>query len=499
MTLNRPSFLWLPLVVMTLAVGCSTSGVEGDAGGDADGSDGFAPDADFLPSCELAFDSIVVDQAPCRAWMCFRPQLALAADGESFLLTYSRNIIWWNTDVYAHLLDLSGEALTELAVDLSGRRDPAHFFGTEGPSEPMVAISWDEGWLVVWEDQPTWAGSRIVASSMDSAGATHWEGTNDHLIDPASWVGVEVLAPTRQGLVGIRPEVNTGIEHNNARLPSVVEHEGGAMVAWMAERDDQLPARTIEVGTLDRSGQRLMLDLQVSSSAAEVGSGPSLAYSGREYLVVWEDHRGGRDSGQPGYGEMGPDIWGRFVRSEGIESCTGEECFLSEEFPIAPAPHSSSAPVARWVEDSYFVVWEDNREGAYDVLTVRVSAPASDGEPTIEPPDGMNVTASPSAARRPSLAASEGRVYLLWHRGTSPWEEPARFDLLSMWSPDGGIHWSAPIVVASRAETRPEAGLAASGNSVGVAWVQDPPIDVTPEEGGALRPFDVRFTRLDCP
>jgi hypothetical protein len=498
-----PRSVWLVLALALWVPACDGGGGGVDAGLDSDVPDTVVPDAGLLPSCAVPGGSKLVVETRCEPRMCYRPTLALATDGGRFLLAYSSNIEWWNTDVKVVLLTADGDRTTEDAQRVSGcfcYAGDCRCTGVEGPSEPVTAVAWNSGWLLVWEDQATTAGSRIAASSLDASGAPVWPGITNHLLWQDLWVGVQVVAPTDR--VDLRPALDNCnenldryncIEHNNARAPAVVARGRGSVLSWTAVRDNQSPARTVEVGTFDEQGQRTMLDLEVSSAVAEVDLQPAIASSGNEVLIVWADRRLEQDTEHPRWGVMGPDIWGRFVRTDGLESCAGDECFLTDELPISPAPYASAHPVVVWAGDAYVVVWEDMRAGSPDVFVARVRVPAPGEEPTVEAADVVNLTATPRAERQPMLVADGDRLVMAWHQGNAPWDEPAFLDIVATWSPDGGRTWAEPAVVAREAETRPEAALAASGSLAGIAWVQA--ATEIPEDSG---PFEVRFARLEC-
>ncbi|HEX8438389.1 MAG TPA: hypothetical protein VF697_24985, partial [Archangium sp.] len=141
---------------------------------------------------------------------------------------------------------------------------------------------------------------------------------------------------------------------NDAFDPAVAWDGGQFLVVWSDERggedtEDIYGARVRKDGTmLDGRGVPLI--------AAPAGQRrPDVAWTGKHFLVVWEDNRG-----------VEPDIYGARVRGDTrpVEP-TG--------FPIAPHPGTQYAPRLAHDDRESLVVWGDTRGEAFLARGARVA------------------------------------------------------------------------------------------------------------------------------
>jgi len=106
-----------------------------------------------------------------------------------------------------------------------------------------------------------------------------------------------------------------------------------------------------------------LLDTTVSYTSAYYGQKyPSVAFDGTNYLVVWTDER---PNSFYSY-----DIYGARVSPSGtVHDPAG--------IAISTAPHFQKNPTVAFDGTNYFVVWEDFRNGSWDIYGVRVDTSGS--------------------------------------------------------------------------------------------------------------------------
>jgi hypothetical protein len=462
----------------------------GDADADANGDAGTRPPA----ACHLLEPpgATTVDVSQCLDSSCQRPRIDLAADGEAFLVAYSKNLRWWNSDVHARRVDEAGAALGEvLPISALVRSAFSRESGVKGASEPVAAIAWPPGWLVVWEDRLA-VHPLVAGSSRRPDGAPTWPGAEflDIARRPWTWVGAVMLAPLdchhqlRIDHEECRPHAQNGEESprrpSQATQPDVAAMDGGAVMTWLGSESwpgiriawiD--PARVASDVGPSAWGPR---DIEVAA-APEAYDRPAVAVGDETILVVWSSM-----SEVEGAGAWGPDIWARLVRRD-LASCFGR-CTVGGEVPVERAAYESSAPDVAWIGDAYLVVWQDYRAGNFEIQSTRV---LEGPQASVAAESLANLSESPGPSLAPSVATAGGVVYVAWQEGPAPWEVEGSYDVLFSRSTDGGRTWEEPLLVAADVGQWPEPRVAVAGDTVGVAWVADADAD-----------FAVRFASLRC-
>lgn len=151
-------------------------------------------------------------------------------------------------------------------------------------------------------------------------------------------------------------------------FPALAYHGGRDefLVIWEDARDySPMTARDLYGQRLSAAGIPIADDFPVSDARADQLY-PDVAYStaSRKYLVVWQDHRGGR-------GET--DIWARTLSPLG--ALEGSEIMVCAETGSQMTPRVAYSTGS----DGYLVVWQDERNGTGNgfAFAHRVS---SDGE-----------------------------------------------------------------------------------------------------------------------
>jgi hypothetical protein len=293
----------------------------------------------------------------------------------------------------------------------------------EGPSGPAVAFD-GEQYLVVWADSrrevPILMGARVRK-----------DGT---LLDPAGFIVAEPLPESREFVNGSAPAVaydgtrfivlwqgredNRGVfasrvtregrslDPEGIPLPSILSSQGvtpdiacDGRGTCLAVRKEGTEEEEPPPGEIDVLGGVLLRDGAVVGDAFRIGGRDkrpreqAVAWSGREFLVVWQDLL-------PGEGE--DDIYGARVTREGT-------VLDPEGFPISTAPGGQVTPDVAWTGSQFLVVWEDRRADEGDIFGARVTR-----EGTVLDPEGFPISAAPTEQSQPRVASGSGTTLVVW-------------------------------------------------------------------------------------
>src|SRR3990172_4834111 len=92
---------------------------------------------------------------------------------------------------------------------------------------------------------------------------------------------------------------------------------------------------------------------------------------------------------------------------------------MGEEITITAGEMEEEEPATAWDGTNYFVVWEDKRDGAFDIYGSRVSA---GGE--VLDPQGIPISTAPSDQIRPRIIWNGANFFVVWQdkRGDQDWE-----------------------------------------------------------------------------
>ncbi|WP_242371713.1 InlB B-repeat-containing protein [Anaeromyxobacter sp. SG26] len=180
----------------------------------------------------------------------------------------------------------------------------------------------------------------------------------------------------------------------------------------------------------------------VISAAAGDQVEASVAFDGRNYLVVWQDSRGA----------TGRDVYGARVTPDGTVLDPGG-------IPISTALDHQVEPALAFDGTSYLVVWEDRRTGFGDVRGARV---APNG--TVLATD-LVISGAPLHQTQPAVACATGTCLVAWRDGRAggPDVYGARVAGSTVTDPDG-----LPISRAGSSQGRPT--IASDGSGFLVTW-----------------------------
>jgi hypothetical protein len=148
-----------------------------------------------------------------------------------------------------------------------------------------------------------------------------------------------------------RPQLVPSVAYDGAGTFLVVWQQGYRY--FEQQQGDILAVRVDREGTLL---DRLPL---VVSKAPESQEAPQVAFSGGQFLVVWQDMRSGRQW----------DVYGARVTPEG-------RVVDPDGFAIAARPDSEALPQVAPAPDGFLVVWQSRTTGYYEVAGAHVSMQA---------------------------------------------------------------------------------------------------------------------------
>ena len=326
----------------------------------------------------------------------------LAFDGTNYF------VVWhdWRSvggDIYGARVDTSGVVLDPSGILISGAP-----YTQEFPSVTFGGTSY----FVAWSDRRSdndydIYGTRVDISGvvLDPSGVAVCTANNDQWYSSLAFDGTNYLvvwADWRSGnafdIYGARVDTSgtvldsSGIAITTAAdrqwIPSLAFDGTNYLVVW---DDHRSPARDIYGARVSTSGTVLdSSGIPICTSVA-YQMYPSVAFDGANYLVVWEDYRGGTD----------PDIYGARVDTSGT-------VLDSSGIAISTAADRQWTPSLAFDGTNYLVAWADWRSGNdFDIYGARV-----DTSGVVLDLQGIVISNAPDDQAL-SCLASDGSNYLV--------------------------------------------------------------------------------------
>ena len=280
---------------------------------------------------------------------------SVAFDGTNCL------VVWYDSrngfpDIYGARVNQAGNVLDPAGIAIST--------AVNGQYEPSVAFD-GTNCLVVWGDHRSgwWYDSDIYGARVDQSG---------NVLDPA---GIAISTAT-----------------NAQTCPSVAFDGTNYLVVWQDERNGQYEY-DIYGTRVDQSGNILDPTGIAIATGANGQHFPSITFDGTNYLVVWHDY----NTSPPEY-----QIYGARVDQTGnVLDTTG--------IAISVVVYWQSYPSIAFDNTNYLIVWEDWRNGSYDIYGTRVNQSGN-----VLDPAGIAISSAANSQLRPSITFDNTNYLIVW-------------------------------------------------------------------------------------
>ncbi len=333
---------------------------------------------------------------------------AVGFDGTNYLVVWQdhRNGYW---DIYGARVTGEGQVL-----------DPGGILICGAPGDQIYpAVGFDgTNYLVVWQDYRSGTRYDIYAvrvspggAVLDPAGvriaqladgrsspAVGFDGVN-YLVLWSEWQGASGynimarrVAPSGVVVDSVALTICSAVRGQGA--PAVGFDGTNYLVVWEDCRQDTLfpdiyGARVSPGGTvLDSAGFPI-------ATARYHQLTPGVAFDGSNYFVVWVDRR---------RTDTVPDIYGARVTTAGVVLDTNGIQITRES-----ARYYQSSPGVAFDGSNYFVVWDDARNGHWDIYGSRVSPSGS-----VLEPNGIRISSAPENQNSPALGFDGTNFFIVW-------------------------------------------------------------------------------------
>lgn len=294
---------------------------------------------------------------------------SIASSDINYLVVWSdtRNGNW---DIYGVRLDFSGNRIDPLDIPVSKKWSIQYY--------PQVAYGGN--YFIVWEDTRDGDFNSIYGARMNKFG---------HIIDTG----------------GIKVSINT----NTFKItPSICYGGGKYLLVWTDIKGDSsghywysvVGTRLNQNGEIIDSGGIIIADAGVDSFGFEDHFGfPSCAFSGENYLIAYNRFE------YIGNYFLGFDIFFTIIDTMGN--------VIRKKVPItAYNSYDQMFPAVVFDGENYFIVWQDERGGTFDIYGARVTQTGQ-----VMDPDGFPVISSPFLRATPSLAKGPSDEIFISYQG----------------------------------------------------------------------------------
>jgi phosphoribosylformylglycinamidine (FGAM) synthase PurS component len=386
---------------------------------------------------------------------------ALAFDGTNYLVV-------WEDDrgdsadttynIYGARVTPQGTVLDPSGIPISTAEDDQ--------LTPAVAID-GTNFLVAWEDYRTGVsdiyGARVTPQGtvLDTAGIPISTAANVQLMPALAFDGTNVLVVwadyrslgsydiygarvTPQGAVLDPAGFAVSQAAHDQNFPAVGFDGANFLVAWGDYRSgssyDIYGARVTPQGAvLDPAGFAI-------SQAVHDQYYPAVGYDGVNFLLAWEDDRGG----------SGYDIYGGRVMPEGA-------VLEPAGFLISQSANDQNSPAAGFDGENFLVAWADDRNGSgWDIYGARVTP---EGE--VLDPAGFAISSAAKDQRLPAVSFDGTNFLLVWEDYRS---DPAGDIYGARVTPQGEVLDPTGFVISQAVKDQSLPAVAFDGTNSLVVW-----------------------------
>jgi hypothetical protein len=307
-------------------------------------------------------------------------------------------------DIYGVRVDTSGEVLDSTAISIITSSNSLEY--------PHIE-RYNSHYFVVWEEIENSShqiyGARLDSSFavMDTGGIKISEDTGEQ-VEPSLILGEEYLFTVWSEMVGpiLAARVDTAgsvLDSNSINISTSVFSQwysacsfGGTnhLCVWEDKRNGE--DYNIYGARVDTSGNVLDPECIHISDAPVNQNFPRLAFSGSNYLVVWEDER---------YS----DIYGTRVDLSGT-------VLEPSGFRVGGAQWKQESPDITYGSQNYFVVWNDWRNSSGSgIYSTRVTASGA-----VLNPQGVIISYTDGLEDLyPRVGFNDSNYFVVWYRGNN--------------------------------------------------------------------------------
>jgi hypothetical protein len=321
----------------------------------------------------------------------------LAFDGANFLAVWVDTRSGSGADLYGARVTPAGEVLDPDGIPVCTTADGQH--------DPTVTFGGTD-YLVVWQDSAIIA-ARVTPAGLvlDSSGIVVAGGAGSQLYPTATYDGTNFLVVwyDNRGLgdvygARITPEGavldTSGIRITAGQIvrgqPTAAFDDADFLVAWtyvsVTNTYDIYGARVTPAGmVIDTSGIIL-------STAANPQTAPAVASDSASFLAVWQDERTPSVS----------DIYAARASPQGV-------LLDSQSIAVSTATSQQVSPAVACDGANYLVVWQDARTGNYDIHGARLTSSGA-----LLDSLGFPVSTAPGSQELPAVAFDGTNCLVVW-------------------------------------------------------------------------------------
>jgi len=238
-------------------------------------------------------------------------------------------------------------------------------------------------------------------------------------------------------------DVKVSASGSSAYGPSLVWTGTQYGVSWTDNRDGNYE---IYFARLNASGVKQGADVRITNDAENsvAQESGSLAWSGNEYGVAWTDDRDGNT-----------EVYFARISSAGVK--------LGADLRVTSDANSSDYPKIAWSGSGYGVVWEDNRDGNYEVYFARISSAG------VKQGADVRLTSATGLSVSPSVTWGGGEWGVAWYDARDAGGYETYFTRVNTSGAEVGA--DVRLTYATGSSLYPD--LAWTGSEYAIAWYEN--------------------------